>query len=126
MSLIEILILLIKVFLVLNIFLIGAAYVVLMERKVAAWIQNRVGPNRVGPWGMFQSFADVLKLVLKEDIVPVAANKTFHLLAPVISIGVAISAWMVMPFAAPFHVGDTLVFGAVAPEVSVSLLILLS
>src|SRR5687768_1256512 len=108
-----------KIFFVLNFFLIGAAYVVLLERKVSAWIQNRVGPNRVGWGGSLQSFADVLKLVLKEDIVPLAANKTFHLIAPIITIGVAIAAWMIVPFAAPFTIGDTLIVPTVAPDLNI-------
>ena len=86
MSLTDVVILLIKIVVVLHVFLIGAAYVVLFERKVSAWIQNRVGPNRTGWRGSLQSFADVIKLVMKEDIVPENANYSFHLLAPVISI----------------------------------------
>jgi NADH-quinone oxidoreductase subunit H len=126
MTLIESLILAIKVFFVLNFFLIGAAYVVLLERKVSAWIQNRVGPNRVGPGGAFQSFADVLKLVLKEDIIPAAANKRFHLIAPVISIAVAIAGWMIIPFASPFTVDGTTIIPTVAPNLNIGLLVLLA
>ncbi|HVK38182.1 MAG TPA: NADH-quinone oxidoreductase subunit NuoH [Candidatus Kapabacteria bacterium] len=126
MTLIESLILAIKVFFVLNFFLIGAAYVVLLERKVSAWIQNRVGPNRVGPGGAFQSFADVLKLTLKEDIIPAAANKRFHLIAPVISIAVAIAGWMIIPFASPFTVDGTTIIPTVAPNLNIGLLVLLA
>jgi NADH-quinone oxidoreductase subunit H len=126
MSLIESLILAIKVFFVLNFFLIGAAYVVLLERKVSAWIQNRVGPNRVGWGGSLQSFADVLKLVLKEDIIPAAANKRFHLLAPVISIAVAIAGWMIIPFASPFTIDGNTIIPTVAPNLNIGLLILLA
>ncbi|MBC8144404.1 MAG: NADH-quinone oxidoreductase subunit NuoH [bacterium] len=126
MSAIDVIILVIKVLFVVHFFLIGAAYVVLLERKVSAWIQNRVGPNRVGWGGSLQSFADVLKLVLKEDIVPAAANKTFHLLAPIISIAVAIAAWMIVPFAAPFVVNGKLIVPTVAPDLNIGLLILLA
>jgi NADH-quinone oxidoreductase subunit H len=126
MTLIDSIILVIKIIFVLNFFLIGAAYVVLLERKVSAWIQNRVGPNRVGPGGAFQSFADVLKLVLKEDIIPAAANRRFHLIAPVIAIGVAIAAWMIIPFAAPFTVGDHVIEPTVAPNLNIGLLVLLA
>src|SRR3982750_1206896 len=115
MTLIEVIILLGKIVIVLHVFLIGAAYVVLLERKVSAWIQNRVGPDRVGWHGALQSFADVLKLVLKEDIVPLAANKKFPLLAPIISIAVAMAAWMVVPFCEPFHLFGYSITGAIVP-----------
>ena len=126
MTLTDSIVLVIKVLFVLHFFLIGAAYVVLLERKVSAWIQNRVGPNRVGWGGSLQSFADVLKLVMKEDIIPAAANRKFHLLAPIISIGVAIAAWMIVPFAAPFTVGDVRVVPTVAPDLNIGLLVLLA
>jgi NADH-quinone oxidoreductase subunit H len=126
MTLVDVLILLVKIVIVLHIFLIGAAYVVLLERKVSAWIQNRVGPNRVGWGGSLQSFADVLKLVLKEDIIPENADSRFHFLAPVISIAIAIAVWAVIPFAAPFTVNDTLVDPTVAPGLNVGLLMLLA
>ena len=91
MSLIDLIVIIVKILVVLHVFLIGAAYVVLLERKVSAWIQDRVGPNRVGPFGSLQSFADVLKLVLKEDIVPKRADPFFHRLAPLITIAIAVS-----------------------------------
>jgi NADH-quinone oxidoreductase subunit H len=126
MTLEYILIMSVKIFIVLNIFLIGAAYVVLFERKVSAWIQTRVGPNRVGWHGALQSFADVLKLVLKEDIVPKAASPGFHLLAPIITIAVAIAVWAFIPFAAPFELFGTVIQPAVASGLNVGLLFLLA
>lgn len=126
MTWIDGLILGIKIVIVLHIFLIGAAYVVLLERKVSAWIQNRVGPNRAGWRGSLQSFADVLKLVLKEDIVPAQANPSFHLLAPIISIAIALSVWAFIPFGAPFAIGETVVNPMIAPDVNVGVLILLA
>jgi NADH-quinone oxidoreductase subunit H len=95
---------LIKIAVVLGINLTVVAYLVLAERKVSAFIQNRNGPNRVGPWGLFQSVADIGKLFLKEDVVPAAANKFVHSLAPVISLTVALSTFAVIPF------GDTITF----------------
>jgi NADH-quinone oxidoreductase subunit H len=89
---------LIKIVLVLFVVLTVVANLVYVERKVSAFIQNRIGPNRVGPLGLLQSPADVLKLFLKEDIVPANANSFIHSLAPVISISVALVTIAVVPF----------------------------
>ena len=72
---------LIKILIIVVLMLLSVAYLVYFERKISAWIQNRVGPNRVGWLGLLQPFADVFKLLLKEDIVPDAANKPLHTLA---------------------------------------------
>jgi NADH-quinone oxidoreductase subunit H len=77
---------------------LGAAMAVLAERRVSAFIQDRVGPNRVGPGGILQPFADVAKLVMKEDIVPRQANRFIHDLAPIISISIALSTFAIIPF----------------------------
>jgi NADH-quinone oxidoreductase subunit H len=74
------------------------ANLVYVERRVSAFIQDRIGPNRVGPWGLLQSPADVLKLFIKEDIVPADANTFVHTLAPMISITVALTTFAVIPF----------------------------
>ncbi|HLP17001.1 MAG TPA: NADH-quinone oxidoreductase subunit NuoH, partial [Bacteroidota bacterium] len=87
-----------KIVLVLLINLTTVAYLVLVERKVSAFIQMRIGPNRVGPWGLLQPVADIGKLFFKEDIVPAAANKFVHTLAPLISLTVALSTFAVVPF----------------------------
>jgi len=89
---------LIKIVVILFIILTVVANLVYVERKVSAAIQNRIGPNRVGPWGLLQSPADVLKLFIKEDIVPTKANPFIHTLAPVISISVALVTFAVVPF----------------------------
>jgi len=89
---------LIKIVLVLLVILTTVANLVYAERKISAAIQNRIGPNRVGPWGLLQAPADVLKLFLKEDIVPAKANRAVHTLAPIISIGVALTTFAVIPF----------------------------
>lgn len=94
----EILITLIKIVIVITVLLLGVAYSVYAERRVSAFIQNRYGPNRVGPEGILQPFADVFKLVFKEDIVPTRANKTIHTLAPMISIFVSLTTVAVVPF----------------------------
>lgn len=95
---IELLISAIKIGLVINVLLVSVAYAVYAERRVSAFMQNRYGPNRVGYQGLLQSFADVIKLVFKEDIVPTKANKAIHTLAPMISIFVALTTIAVVPF----------------------------
>jgi NADH-quinone oxidoreductase subunit H len=79
--------------------IISVAYLTLAERKVIGWMQVRIGPNRVGPLGLLQPFADVFKLVFKEIIVPTGASRHLFLIAPLLSIGPALAAWAVIPFA---------------------------
>ena len=74
------------------------AYLTLAERKIIGWMQVRIGPNRVGPLGLLQPFADVFKLIFKEIIVPTGASRTLFFVAPVMSIGPALAAWAVIPF----------------------------
>lgn len=81
------------------ILLTAAAYAVYAERKVCAFIQQRVGPNRVGPMGLLQPLADVIKLLLKEDIVPNQGDKFIHFIAPMISVVIAFTTFAVIPFA---------------------------
>ena len=80
--------------------LIFVAYILYADRKIWAAVQMRRGPNVVGPFGLFQPFADLLKFVLKEPIVPSAANKGIFLLAPLVSAVLALSAWAVIPLGA--------------------------
>lgn len=87
-----------KIAIAISILLFVVTYLVYFERKISAWIQDRIGPNRVGPAGLLQSPADVLKLFFKEDIVPQAATKFVHSLAPVISLTIAMSTYAVIPF----------------------------
>lgn len=87
-----------KIAIAIGILLFVVTYLVYFERKISAWIQDRIGPNRVGPYGLLQSPADVLKLFFKEDIVPFAATKFVHSLAPVISLTIAMSTYAVIPF----------------------------
>jgi NADH-quinone oxidoreductase subunit H len=87
----------VKILIVLTLVLLTVAYLVYFERKISAWIQNRIGPNRVGYLGLLQPFADVLKLLLKEDIVPTVSNHPLHALAPMIALFVAFSTYAVIP-----------------------------
>jgi NADH-quinone oxidoreductase subunit H len=94
---------LIKIVIVVIAMLLTVAYLVYFERKISAWVQNRVGPNRVGWLGLLQPFADVFKLLLKEDIVPTAANKPLHTLAPFIALFVAFSTYAIIPIGPPIE-----------------------
>jgi NADH-quinone oxidoreductase subunit H len=86
--------------------LLSTAALIYLERKIWGSVQLRRGPNVVGPWGVLQPFADFLKFILKEPIIPSAANKGVFVLAPFVSVVLAISAWAVIPVADGWVVGD--------------------
>src|SRR4026209_116449 len=92
--------------LLLVILLISVAYIIYADRKIWAAVQMRRGPNVVGPWGLFQSFADLLKFVLKEPIIPSGANKGVFLLAPLVSCVLALAAWAVIPMDLGWVISD--------------------
>src|SRR5256885_2670232 len=92
--------------LLLVVLLIAIAYVLYADRKIWAAVQIRRGPNVVGPWGLFQSFADLLKFMLKEPIIPAGANKGVFLLAPLVSCVLALSAWAVIPVDLEWVIAD--------------------
>src|ERR1700738_3321887 len=83
--------------LLLVILLIAIAYVLYADRKIWAAVKLRRGPNVVGPWGLLQSFADLLKFVMKEPVIPAGANKGIFLLAPLVTCVLALAAWAVIP-----------------------------
>ncbi|HKS19416.1 MAG TPA: NADH-quinone oxidoreductase subunit NuoH [Bradyrhizobium sp.] len=92
--------------LLLVVLLIAIAYILLADRKIWAAVQIRRGPNVVGPWGLLQSFADLLKFVLKEPIIPAGANKGVFLLAPLVSCILALAAWAVIPMDLGWVISD--------------------
>jgi NADH-quinone oxidoreductase subunit H len=92
--------------LLLVVLLIAIAYILLADRKIWAAVQIRRGPNVVGPWGLLQSFADLLKFVLKEPIIPAGANKGVFLLAPLVSCVLALAAWAVIPMDLGWVISD--------------------
>ena len=94
---------LVKIVLIVAPLMLSVAYLTYFERKVIGYMQVRIGPNRVGPWGLIQPIADGLKLLLKEIVVPSGANKGIFILAPMLAIAPALAAWAVVPF------NDTLV-----------------
>jgi NADH-quinone oxidoreductase subunit H len=96
----------IKIVIVLLVLAALVAYLVYMERKVLAFIQARLGPMRVGPWGLLQPVADGIKLLLKEDIIPAGADRWVFLLAPVISVVAAFTVFAAIPFAGNFFITD--------------------
>ncbi|KRD56406.1 NADH-quinone oxidoreductase subunit NuoH [Ensifer sp. ENS10] len=102
--------------------LLFIAYILLADRKIWAAVQLRRGPNVVGPWGLFQSFADLLKFVFKEPVIPAGANKAIFLLAPLVSVTLALAAWAVIPLNAGWvianvNVGILFVFAISSLEV---------
>ncbi len=81
-----------------------------LERKIAARVQDRLGPNRVGPFGLFQNIADALKLIIKEDITPAGADRLIYNVAPIVAVLSTTLIWAVIPFS-PIHVGVDLSIG---------------
>jgi len=86
--------------------LLFIAYILYADRKIWAAVQLRRGPNVVGPWGLLQSFADLTKLALKEPIIPAGANKGVFLLAPLVSVTLALATWAVVPINASWAIAD--------------------
>jgi NADH-quinone oxidoreductase subunit H len=116
---------LVQILVVLNAVLIAVTYMVLLERKVIAWAQSRLGPMRVGPHGVLQPIADAIKLLLKEDITPARADKWLFTIAPIMSLVPALIAFAVIPFG-----GHARIFGRDVPlfiaDVNVGLLYIVS
>ena len=103
----------------------GAAYCIFLERKISAWVQDRRGPNRVGPWGLLQSIADGGKMLLKEDVIPGCVEKPLFLLAPCIAFMPALLTFAVIPWGGTVVLGGQKVLIQVA-SVDIGLLYILS
>ncbi len=86
-----------------------ALYTTFAERKVAAILQDRPGPNRVGPFGLLQPFADGLKLIMKEDIIPSHANKFLFILGPFLAMSAALLTTAIIPWSSPLHIGNRVI-----------------
>jgi NADH-quinone oxidoreductase subunit H len=97
---------LVKILFAISLLLIGVMAMILAERKVSGWIQNRHGPNRVGPWGILQPLADGLKFLFKEDLIPAHVDKPIYLLAPVIILVPALITCAVVPFGSSIQIGE--------------------
>jgi NADH-quinone oxidoreductase subunit H len=97
---------LVRIVVVCVVILLCVAYLILWERKLIGWMHVRLGPNRVGPAGLLQPIADVLKLLLKEVIQPSAANRWLYLIAPIMTVVPALAVWAVIPFQANAVLGN--------------------
>jgi NADH-quinone oxidoreductase subunit H len=99
----------------------ACSYLIWLERKLSAWAQDRIGPNRVGPWGLLQPIADGLKFLLKEDVIPDHVDKALYLLAPMISVFTTLLAFSVVPFG-PAGSGPEWFRFIIAPNVDIGIL----
>jgi NADH-quinone oxidoreductase subunit H len=107
--------------------LLGAfAYMTLIERRIVAKLQGRLGPNRVGPSGLFQPLADALKMAFKEQIIPTQARKAIYLIAPIISVVVALCAFAVVPIGNNWLDGKSSIWDPFIADINVGLLWILS
>jgi len=111
---------LVKIGAILGFILTGCAYLIYVERKLAAFMQDRVGPNRVGPLGLLQPLADGLKFILKEDVIPRHADRLLFILAPCIAIMTTMLAFAVVPFG-PTSPGTDNVQFVIAPGIDIGI-----
>ena len=86
--------------------LVSVAMIVWLDRRIWAFVQKRRGPNVVGPFGLFQTLADALKYIFKEIIIPASSNKIIFILAPIVTMTLALIAWAVIPFSEDYVLAD--------------------
>lgn len=115
----------IVILVVIHVCLGAAAYLILLERKVSAWAQDRIGPNRVGPLGLLQPIADGLKLFLKEDFIPRGADRLLFIIAPGITAMVAMIAFAIIPWAGVLEIGGQTV-KIMAADVNIGVIYLIA
>ena len=113
----------IKAFLIINLVLVGFAYLTLAERKIMGRMQLRYGPNRAGPFGLLQPIADMMKLIRKESFFPASAVDTLYILSPFVAAFTALSTFSVIPFGPGWEIGGVYVDGVVA-DVPISLILI--
>lgn len=116
---------LIKIALILVMFVTMAPFMVWWERRACAFIQDRVGPNRVGPLGLLQPVADAIKLLFKEEFFPAKANKFLYLLAPCLSLFVSLFVFAVIPLAAPIEIDGKILYPQIA-NINIGILYILA
>jgi NADH-quinone oxidoreductase subunit H len=114
---------LIKAAVIVNLIMLAFAYTTWLERKLLGRMQNRYGPNRAGPFGVLQPFADLIKLVRKESFFPLAAREPLYIAAPVVSMTLALAAFAVIPFGGGWEIEGRHVDGVIA-EVSIGLILI--
>lgn len=122
----QVILIMVKIVIIVGTFQGAVAYMIMLERKIAAWAQDRVGPNRCGPFGLLQPLADGAKMLLKEDVIPGYVNKPLYVLAPAIAIIAATIGFAVVPFGpvgadAPTVNGNPIEF-QIAPNVDIGIL----
>jgi NADH-quinone oxidoreductase subunit H len=104
----------------------GFAYTTLLERRVVARFQSRIGPNRAGPYGLLQPLADAVKLIFKEEVIPERADKWTFILAPMLAMIPAIVVFAVIPLGGTIQLGEAAISLTIAPELNVGLLYILA
>jgi len=122
---IDILLVVVKIIVLMILLILAAAYMTFIERKVVARIQVRIGPNRCGPLGLIQPIADAVKLILKEDIIPRDADKLIFILAPALTVGIAMASLAVIPFGGTVMIGGRAVMLGIS-DVNVGVLVFLA
>src|SRR5487761_1253385 len=125
-SLLDIVAGIVKSAIVIGALMTAFAYMTLIERRVIAKMQGRLGPNRAGPMGMFQPVADGLKMAFKEQIVPAQARKFTYLIAPIISVVIALSAFAVVPIGNGWITGKPSIWDPWIGDINVGILWILS